>query len=45
MGGATWNIIEMINNVFFPTGNDISQITKVSAKKFKGKGLIVHTLL
>ena len=45
MGGATWKIIEMKKNVFFPTGNDISQLFKVSAKKFKKKGLIVHTLL
>ena len=35
MGGTTWKIIEMIKNVFFPTGNDISQLFKVSAKKFK----------
>ena len=45
MGGATWKIIEMIKNVFFPRGNDISQLFKVSAKKFKKKCLIVHTLL
>ena len=45
MGGATWKIIEMEKNVFFPTGNDISQLFKVSAKKFKRKGLKVHTLL
>ena len=45
MGGATWKIIEMKKNVFFPTGNDISQLFEVSAKKFKRKGLIVHTLI
>ena len=45
MGGATWKIIEMKKNVFFPTGNDILQLFKVSAKKFKKKGLIVHTLI
>ena len=45
MGGATWKIIEMKKNVFFSTGNDILQLFKVSAKKFKKKGLIVHTLL
>ena len=32
-------------NVFFPTGDDISQLFKVSTKKFKIKGLIVHTLI
>ena len=32
-------------NVFYRTGNDILQLFKVSAKKFKKKGLIVHTLL
>ena len=32
-------------NVFFLTCNDISQLFKASAKKFKKKGLIVHTLL
>ena len=45
MYGATWKIIEMEKNVFFPTGIDISQLFKVSAKKFKKKGLIVRTLL
>ena len=35
----------MIENVFFPTGNDILQLFKVFAKKFKKKGLIVHTLI
>ena len=45
MGGATWKIIEMKKNVFFPTGNDISQLFKVSTKKFKKKRLIAHTLL
>ena len=42
MGGATWKIIEMIKNVFFPTGNDNSQLFKVSAKKSRKKGLIAH---
>ena len=32
-------------NVFYRTGNDILQLFKVSAKKFKKKGLIGHTLL
>ena len=41
MDGATWKIIEIIKNVFFPTENDISQLFKVPAKKFKNKGLIV----
>ena len=36
---------QMIKNVLFLTGNDISQLFKVSAKKFKKKGLIVHTLV
>ena len=37
MGGATWKIIKMKKNVFFSTGNDISQIFKVYVKKFKKK--------
>ena len=43
MGRATWKITEMIKKI--PTGNDILQLFKVSAKKFKRKGLIVHALL
>ena len=45
MGGTTWKIIEMKKNVFFPTGNDMLQLFKVSAKKFKKKGLIVQILV
>ena len=45
MGGATWKIMEMKKNVFFPTGNAISQLFKVYAKKFKKKGLIIQILL
>ena len=33
MDGTTWKIIEM--KFFYPTGNDISQFFKVSAKKLK----------
>ena len=34
----------MKKNVFFSTGNDILQLFKVSAKKLKKKGFMVHTL-
>ena len=44
MGGATWKIIDIIKSLF-RAGNDISQLFKVSAKNFKKKGLIVHTLI
>ena len=44
-GQSNLEKIIMIKNVFFPTGNDISQLFKVSAKKSKKKGLIVHTLI
>ena len=45
MGGATWKNIVVNENVFFQTGNDILQLFKVSAKKFKKKGPIVYTLI
>ena len=34
-----------MKNVFSPTGNDILQLSKLSAKKFKKKGLIGTYLL
>ena len=35
----------MIKNVFFPTGKDILQLSKLSAKKSKKKIHIVHSVI